>query len=243
MKAIASEAMRRLAVFVEGYTELLFVDRLVREVAAKNRVAIHHKRILGGGRSGRTPKSLVVLTTPDLTGDETRYVLIVDCCGDRLVAQRIREEHPSLTKQGYEKIIGIRDVFPDFTKPDIPKLKRNMQHAIRTNLVPVQFILAVMEIEAWFLAEHNHFPFVHEDITAEAIRANLGFDPRHDDMTDRPQPAADMNAAYQIGGKTYLKGNAESTIDKLSYDYIYVALRERIDELGKLLRTVDEFMS
>lgn len=235
--------MRRLAVFVEGYTELLFVDRIIKKIAAKNQVAIEHRQIRGGGRNGKATRTYAVISTPHAAQGESLYVLIVDCGGDHLVAQRIREEHAWLTNAGYQKIVGLRDVYPECAKADIPKLRRGLQYGVKTSLAPVQFILSVMEIEAWFLAEHNHFPLVDSTITVDAVRALLGFDLVSDDLSDRPEPTSDMVAAYWIGGKVYEKGAAECTIDKLDYDYVYVVLRERISELAELLDTIDDCLA
>lgn len=235
--------MRRLAIFVEGYTELLFVDRIIREIATLNQLAIHHRQIRGGGKDGKVPRTYVELTTPSTQQGESRYVLIVDCGGDRLVAQRIREEHAGLTSMGYEKIVGIRDVYPEFSKADIPKLRHGMRSAIKASLAPVQFILSIMEIEAWFLAEHNHFPLVDTVITVSAIRQQLGFDPISDDMSDRPTPTMDMIAAYSIGGQPYEKGAPTGTLDKLDYTYIYVTLRNQIPDLHELLTVIDDFLT
>ena len=128
-------------------------------------------------------------------------------------------------------------------KADVPKLRRGLKYGVKTSLVPVKFILSVMEIEAWFLAEHNHFPLVDSAITVGAIQAALGFNPESDDMSDRPQPTNDMMAAYGLGGKMYQKGAAKGTIDKLDYDYMYVVLRERIPELAELLTTIDGYLA
>jgi hypothetical protein len=235
--------MRRLAIFVEGYTELLFVDRIIREIADKNQIVIEHRQIRGGGRDGRIQRTIRTIKTPQAAHDKSLYILIVDCGGDRLVAQRVREEQGPLTKKGYEKIIGMRDVYPEFTKEDIPRLRRGLNYGVKTSLAPVQFVLSVMEIEAWFLAEHNHFPLIDPAITVDAIRTLLGFNPEVDDMSDRPEPTKDIIAAYGIGGKAYEKGAAQSTTDKLDYDYVYAVLRERIPELSELLSTVDGFLA
>lgn len=235
--------MRRLAVFVEGYTELLFVDRMIKEIASKNQIAIQHRQIRGGGRNGKTPRTHIEIFTPEICNGESRYVLIVDCGGDQLVAQRIREEHAALTRSGYEKIVGIRDVYPEFTKDDIPRLRQGMMYGVKTSLAPVQFVLSVMEIEAWFIAEYNHFPKIDPAITVEIIRDRLGFDPTLGDLSDRLNPAGDISSAYGIGGKAYEKGAATGTIDKLDYAYIYADLCSRIPDLGSFLRTVDRFLA
>jgi len=45
--------MNKLAVFVEGYTEVVFVEKLVEEIAGQQNVLIEHRKIRGGGaRSG-----------------------------------------------------------------------------------------------------------------------------------------------------------------------------------------------
>lgn len=235
--------MRRLAIFVEGYTELLFVDRLIQEIAEKSKIAIQHRKIRGGGKKSGLSKKIVELQTPVTTSRQSLYFLIVDCGGDNLVAQRIREEHESLTSIGYEKILGLRDVFPAFSHADIPKLKQGLRYGVKTSLTPVQFILSVMELEAWFLAEHNHFLQIDTMLTPEVIRSNLGFDPAADDMTTRLTPAKDLVSAYNIAGKIYTKGDAKTTVDKLDYEYLYTELIERIPELRELLDAINIFIN
>ena len=46
--------MNRLAVFVEGYTEVVFVQKLIEEIAGKNNVLIEHRAIRGGSAARRT---------------------------------------------------------------------------------------------------------------------------------------------------------------------------------------------
>lgn len=82
--------MKRLAVFVEGYTEVLFVQRLISEVAGANNVVIEHSKIRGGGRAARC---ISVVKAAKPVTDEKYYVLVVDCGGDALVKTRIQEEH------------------------------------------------------------------------------------------------------------------------------------------------------
>lgn len=112
--------MRRMAIFVEGYTELLFIDRLIREIATQKQIVIEHKKIRGGGKRSGIPTYVEILKAAADNG-ESLYVLIMDCGGEHLVAQRIREEHLYLDKKGYESIIGLRDVFPKFSRDEIPR--------------------------------------------------------------------------------------------------------------------------
>lgn len=220
--------MNRLAIFVEGYTEVVFVMKLIEEIAG-NKVQIEHREIRGGTTTKRT-MALIKATKPE-TGLKN-FVLLLDCGGDDLVKTRILEEHYNLTKKGYSRIIGIRDVRPTFTHADIPRLEANLLKYVKTSLIPVQFILAIMEIEAWFLAETTHYPKVDPAITVVAIKTKLGFDPENDDMQQRLAPADDLNNCYAIGGKTYVKRGAKNTVNALDYALIYMGLWKKFSTWG-----------
>lgn len=232
--------MNRLAVFVEGYTEVMFVERLIEEIAGKHRLLIERRVIRGGGATRRTMG--LVKAAKSLTGQKY-FVLIVDCGGDEQVKTRILEEHQNLTAKDYLGIIGIRDVRPKFTHADIPKLEANLPKYVKTSLIPVQFILSIMEIEAWFLAETTHYQKIDPSITVEAIKARLGFDPETDDMEQRVAPADDLKNCYAIGGKTYLKHQAKNTVDALDYTLIYMELCNKFRYLKRLITSIDTFLN
>lgn len=232
--------MNRLAVFVEGYTEVMFMERLIEEVAGKHRVLIEHRQIRGGGGTRRT-MGLIKAAKPD-TGQKY-FVLILDCGGDEQVKTRICEEHQNLTTKGYLRIIGIRDVRPKFTYAEIPKLEAYLPKYVKTSLIPVLFILSIMEIEAWFLAEATHYQRIDPSITVDAIRARLGFDPETDDMEQRVAPANDLSNCYAIAGKTYLKHKAKDTVDVLDYTLIYMELCNKFRYLKQLIASIDAFLS
>lgn len=233
-------SVRKLAIFVEGYTELNFVDRLVGEIAGAHRIRVELRQIRGGSSA---PKSYITVKAALPDAGQEFYVLIVDCGGDRQVKTRIVDEHEALSRQGYFKIIGLRDVRPDYSLADVPKLEAGLRKYIRTSLVPVEFVLAIMEIEAWFISEATHFERIEPSITIDAIRSSLGFDPESDDICLRPNPAGDLDACYQLAGISYEKGRCRNTIDALSYENIYLNLRSRVPHVGRLVELIDEFMS
>ncbi|MBY0232909.1 MAG: hypothetical protein K2W96_26805 [Gemmataceae bacterium] len=232
--------MNRLAVFVEGYTEVVFVERLVEEIAGQDKVLIEHREIRGGATVRRT-FAQVRAARPD-TGQKY-YILIVDCGGDHQVKSRILEEHEGLTKAGYQAILGLRDVRPDFTRDEIPRLERGLPYGIKTKLCPVEILLAVMEVEAWFLAEATHLFRIDPAITAEAVKAALGFDPSADDMEQRDAPATDLAACYALGGKAYSKGAAKDTVDALDFAEMYLARSGRVPRLKRLIDRIEAFLA
>jgi hypothetical protein len=232
--------MRRIAFFVEGYSEMLFVERLVVAIAGKNEVRIEEVRIKGG----RTvPKSMVTVKAADDDIGQEYYVLIVDCGGDHQVRSRLDEEHQRLTEKGYEKIVCIRDVRPLFTREEIPRLYAGLNSGINATLAPVDFILSIMEVEAWFLAEFNHYEKIDPTITSQAITSLLAYNPITDDPALRDKPASDLNLSYAVAGKTYSKGEASRTIHALDYAYVYTDLADRIPEVRRLVDHVDSFLT
>jgi Domain of unknown function (DUF4276) len=232
--------MNKLAVFVEGYTEVLFVERLIEEIAGNKKVIIEHREIRGGAASRRT---FARIRASKSQGGEQYFVMVADCGGDSLVKTRIMEEHENLTNGGYSKIIGIRDVRPDFTHADIPRLESGLAKHIKTSLIPVEFILAVMEIEAWFLAEVSHFAKIDPAITVEAIKAALRFDPENDDMEHRASPAEDLERCYAVAGRAYQKHLAKETVDALDYAVIYLELTKKYARLRQLTENIEAFLS
>lgn len=233
--------MHKLAVFVEGYTEILFVQRLISEIAGSHNIIIEQQRIRGGKKAKR---SISVTKAASKVNDEKYYVLVMDCGGDDLVKSRILEEHLNFSNSGYQKIIGIRDVRPKFSLNEIPRLEISLRKYVKTSLIPVEFILSVMEIEAWFLAESQHFPKVHPSITLESIKLNLGFDPENNDMSLRPTPTADLQSAYLLSGEKYETVNdIARTINSLDFACVYLELKEKIPYLKRLCASIDAFLA
>jgi hypothetical protein len=232
--------VKKLAVFVEGYTELLFIEQLILNIGGVHNVVIELKKIRGGSS---VPRRMTTIKAANTKTGQGYYILIIDCGSDDQVKTRIMEEHQNLTQNGYLMIIGLRDVRPKYSYVEIPKLEVGLKKYIKTSLIPVEFILAVMEIEAWFLAEFTHFEKIDPAITIEKIRQIQGFDPLNDDLSQRMEPANDLNASYNIGGKTYEKNNVSTTINVLDYSFIYLELKNKIHYLNRLINSIESFLT
>ncbi len=233
--------MKKIAIFVEGQTESLFVERLLVEIAGERNIRVDKKKIFGGSKVSR---QIVLVREAAVVPGQNFYALIYDCGSDNQVKSRIEEEHVGLTKSGYSLVIGLRDVRP-IRHSDLPKLELGLRTGIRTSLVPVVFVLSVMEIEAWFLAETEHFIKVDPRITlAEVIRI-LGLDPSVDSLETRPTPAEDLHDCYQVGGKAYRKrhAHAERTVNALDYTSIYLTMPNRIPYLRSLVAHIEGFLT
>ncbi len=230
--------MNKMAIFVEGYTELVFVDKLIREVAEKNAVLIQWRRIEGGTTCDR--HNFQIQAEGPHAG-QGHFVVIHDCGGDVAVKTRMVEEYLLLARS-YSEIVCIRDVYPKFTHAEIPELEKGLPLFVPTKPIIVEFILSIMEVEAWFLAEYTHFPNIDAKITVPAIIAACGFDPINDDMQLRTTPADDMNSCYAIGGKTYEKRNAQATVDAIDCAHVYAGLVEKFPYLKRLCDIIAAFL-
>jgi hypothetical protein len=120
----------------------------------------------------------------------------------------------------------------------------------------VVFILAIMEIEAWFLAEHTHLQKLNPCVTPATVKSWFGFDPACDNMELRDMPALDMSRTYFIGGAQYRKDRdtLQKTVDYLDYARLYLRakssyfpelyldLADQYPDLGLLVSTISDFI-
>jgi hypothetical protein len=234
--------MNKLAVFVEGQTEQLFVQRLVLEVAGHHNVAMEMRKASGGGRSG-LPRRLVLLEASDARGKQF-FVLIVDSATDNRVASDIRDQYESLVREGYSRVLGVRDVYPQ-PRSEIPLIRHAVDRVLPKGSVTVDIVLVIMEIEAWFLAEYTHFKRLHTGITLEKVNNAIGGDAQTLDVENIAHPSKTLNTVYQVVGRVYRKkkDQVSDTVDALDYVRLYVELPERVGALKCLCDHLDLFLS
>jgi len=151
------------------------------------------------------------------------------------------EEYKNLAAFGYKTIMGLRDA--PRNRADNSRLQTGLLQGIPTEPIPVLFILAIMEIEAWFLAEHKHFLKIDERLTPSRLNASLGFDPSIDDMRQRDRPAQDLDAAYQLVGARYKKGRAaQRTVFLLDCARIAYEMSTTEPEIRRLVEAIEGFL-
>ncbi len=235
--------MKKLAIFVEGKTERVFVEKLIRLMIDVKKLNIAVFQAMGG--SPCLPRRIVLIyKTPDDVVQEF-YVQIVESCNDERVASDVRDSYDGLMRAGFSAVVGIRDVYPRATLDKLPELRRALRYRIKTKPVDPVLVLGVMEVEAWFLSEYHHFPHIHPQIDCPRISATFHFDPSTDDMQLRLCPADDLHAIYQLEGLAYRKtsNHIQRTVDVLDYGYIYYDMVERFEDLKTLVDTLGQFFT
>lgn len=242
--------MKKIAFYVEGQTEQFFVNKLLIEIAGQKNIEIELRQFKGIGKATSEvyPKTKTTPVNPN------HYALILDCCNDGGVKSRILEDYQRLISQGYIEVIGLRDLYPltDLAKLEyglINGIQRNGESITQPLPVNTSIIVAVREIEDWFLAEFNHFTCIDRRLTKSLIKqssTNLGFDPYIDDLIIRNSSAAhDLSLIYHLVGKWYNKekNNIERTVECLDYANIYLNVRHRLAKLNDLITKIDTFLT
>ncbi len=224
--------VKRIAVFVEGYTEQEFAIRLIKELVDKqNNVAFEIKEQNEGYL---TLINVLSHPNPDI------HVLVVNCCNDAQVKSQIKDQFSSLEGAGYSLIIGLRDVYP-FKSCEIPDLQTELYTGLPTKAnLPIHLHLAVMEIEAWFLEETTHFFSFNNNLTPDVLMGH-GFDCNNLRAHTFPHPAKTLDDIYKIVGGGYSKNKyaVQNTIYSLSYEEIYVTTRQRAPSLDGFIISLE----
>jgi chorismate mutase len=235
--------MKKLAIFVEGLTEQLFLEKLIFELCSKNNITVD--LFQNSGPMGQRRIRAITLSPPNFKGKY--YIAIYDCRGDDTVKSDILENLKTLTKANFEAVIGLNDVYPR----DLTSVKLYLNYYIPTAGIPIKMMLSIMEIEAWFIAEENHYANISPKLTMEKIKAVLGLDICAIDVETIAWPADTLNSIYQIENMTYLVKNKASkkgskirrTVNAIDYSNLYFNVRKRVPALDKLLQELETFLT
>ena len=201
--------MKKIAIFTEGQSEQIFIRHLLIN-------------LIGYGDLSFKCKKLYRDSFDDVpyqfdSPDPKFHFLIINTCGDEKVLSVIIERVDTLRSAGFEKFIGIRDMYCDIYQkksPDRIDEALNQQIIISANKAiqnmdnPNQIILhfSVMEMEAWILSMYNLFPKINENLTLDFINENLGYNLSEiDPQQEFYKPSEDLNNIFSLVGLSYKK--------------------------------------
>jgi hypothetical protein len=233
--------LKKLAIFVEGQTEQIFVQKLVCEIAGEKRVTVQEEKA-ASSTSGL--RRFIIVSASGIRPESSYYVLIRDCGGDSTVKSDIGDSCESLTAAGYTEILGLRDVYP-LSAADIPRLEASMKFGLPTRFAPIRILFAVMETEAWFIAEETHFERIHPRLMHHFTFSHLRFDPCYEDVEGRPHPSEDLDNAYRLVAMRYTKkrSKVQRTVNALDFAEVYFTLPNRVKSLKNLVDELDQFFT
>jgi hypothetical protein len=227
--------VKKTAIFVEGMTEQEFVVALVSNLAGSKGVHV----ALGRQFKGK----VTIEPTVPLSSDQF-FVLVVDCANDEQVKTQTRDQYPHLISAGYTSIIGLRDVYP-LTLSEVGALEAALSIGLPNGKVVPDIHLAVMEIEAWFIAETSHFARIHSSLSPETIVGN-GFDI----ISTAPElwvhPAGIIDSIYRLSGSRYTYSNGKKsrkrvlrTLRALDFGDLCTVIRTKLQRLDRFVGAVE----
>jgi len=218
--------LKKIAIFTEGQTELIFVRNFLLKVMDPSKLSFECYDLLG------QKSSSVPYQYPNPSAEI--HFLILNVNSDERVLSSIKDREKNLIeKSGYEKIIGLRDMYsgeyikrsPGVINKQISNMiiQRNNQ-TIRgmTYFDRIKLYFAIMEIEAWFLGMYNLFQKIDSLLTVEYIKYNLGIDLKNvDPQKEFYKPSDQVSSIFQLCGRKYKKKPHEiecicSNIDSFS---------------------------
>lgn len=212
--------MRKIALFVEGQTELVVVREYLLRWFNYSDISIECRTLFTDGKFHTAPYDFPT-PTPQY------FFQIINVGNDNAVLSRILKREEYMWNEGYEKIIGLRDMYS--------KDYREVTHTIDDN-VNQRFInvhketitkrakkpeniaicFAIMETEAWFLGLSHIFEKMDTRLTHRFIQGNTAHDlENHDPEATVFHPATVLNDIYNLIGQKYKKheGDIEAILN------------------------------
>ncbi len=245
--------MKKIAIFVEGETEYDFIKRLLEQIIGTRKINIIVNKMLGGNKNSGIPRS--ISTVEQHYNEDADFQASIFISGNHEnVLSDIRDQKDRLNNQGFMQIIGLRDIRGDQNGqklthknlPDIERVHRLIERICHP--IPTKIITAVMEIEAWFLAETNHYVCIDDRLSKEFViskASDLGFNPFVDDLTLRLEPTEDLKSIYALVKKMYSKKESvrRKTINCLDYCNLKNVVSTKIESIRLLFDSFDTFLN
>jgi hypothetical protein len=226
--------MKKIALFVEGQTEQIFIQKLIEQVISPNKVTVSTYQLRAGAKHTR---NLIMLKAQTITQQTDYYFAIYDCGNDSKVKDDIIENSQSMKQKGFSMIIGLRDVYPNNNK--IAHLRKYLNFGIPA-YIPTHIVLAVNEVEAWFLAEENHYSTIDSRLTLSKVNAIAGIDVSKDSTETVDHPAKKLQLIYRY---TKSKHKVNRTVNALDYANLYINVKQRNNSFAELLTHLDRIFS
>ena len=225
--------MKRIAVFVEGQTELITVrEFLLKKFGWEVNVIcleLYSQSLRPVPYKHENPNA------------EFSYQ-IVNIGNDKRVLSAILEREESLWKAGFLKLIGLRDMYSREYRERISPEKTidntlNQEFLTETKKIiegakspdKIHLCFSIMEIEAWFLGMYKFFERVKPNYTEENISSKVGCDiSRVDPELTFFHPSDILDQIFSIDGNRYKKreSNIEAILSQLKtedFDELYSA--------------------
>jgi len=206
--------MKKVAIFTEGQSELIFVRNFLFRIIDNARLSFECLKL---HRGREVPERYRYGgPSPDF------FFLIINVEGDSKVISAIKERAAGLLGKGYVEIIGMRDMYcdeydrrsggainEDVSRQFIDEHERTIQSMSNPDTITVFF--SIMELEAWFLAMYNVFKKINPTLTVDYIERQLTYNLRNIDPQRKfYRPTNEIKKIWQLCGLNYRKSDDDA---------------------------------
>ncbi len=206
---------RKLAVFVEGQTELIFVREFLKKWYN------YDANVVGFDCYNLLANEFRDVAYEYGSEDSENYFFLVNVGNDGSVLSSIIGRLKFLQNNGFQSVVGLRDMYSTqyikdagkreivdaVSKQHIESVKDVLQGL--ENGTFVDFHFAIMEVEAWFLGMFRFMGKIDECLTADYVRDKLGINLEDDPEKTFFHPAAELGKLYALAGKQYDKHQSD----------------------------------
>lgn len=206
---------RKLAVFVEGQTELVFVREFLKQWYG------YDVNVVGFDCYNLLAKEFCDAEYKYGSEDSENYFMIVNVGNDKSVLSSIIGRLKFLRNKGFQLVVGLRDMYSsqyikDAHKHEIvDEVSRQHVESVKKILsdledgVFVDFHFAIMEVEAWFMGMDGFVERLDERLTRDFVSQNLNISLDDDPEKTLFHPAAELGKIYALVGKQYDKHKSD----------------------------------
>jgi len=203
----------KIAIFLEGQTELIFVREMILKVFDYNVTIDYVKRSH--------------LKTYQKAKNATHSFRLIDCEGDENVLKLLLESEDKYWKLGFDKIMALQDMYTKAYKSaaktkGIQKELNEKYIQIRQKTInkkalkpeKISFHFAIMEVESWILACPHIFSKIDARLNPNFIKDKLNFNLETiDPETAFFHPAKELKQILELIDLNYDK--SESIVNKI----------------------------
>lgn len=205
--------MRKIAIFAEGQSEQIFVRHFLALTLGWEKISFQCLKLYAD--------SMTKARFDHNNEHAEVHFLIVNVGNDERVLSVIKETEVSFLQKGYEKIIGLRDMYSEkYKKRSLGRIDENVTRAFIENADKaieqmsepdrIKMLFAIMELEAWFLGMYSVFERLNSELTIEYIEKELGYNlSAIDPQTEFFRPADIVENIFSLIGERYKKSYDE----------------------------------
>jgi hypothetical protein len=203
--------MRKIAIFAEGQSEQIFVRHFLALTLGWEKISFQCLKLYADS----------MLHAPfDYKNEHAEvHFLIVNVGNDERVLSAIKEREVPFLQKGYEKIIGLRDMYSKkYSERSSGRINENVTRTfiesadktIEQMSEPerIKMLFAIMELEAWFLGMYNVFKRLNSTLTVDYIESKLDYNlSAIDPQTIFFRPSDIVDSIFSLIGERYKKSD------------------------------------